>query len=548
MCNANEPDWVNHGPELDDLPPEQRCQYEFEEDYEYERRSVQDRRCGLCVPDDDIGRDERLCYFHSQRDRKTDLDLKARLEEVVERGAYLQRANLFRGNLEGAYLVDGNLQRAYLRGANLQSAYLQDANLQGADFFGANLQRAHLGDANLQRASLRATDLRGADLGCAKLRGANLGRAKLQLAKMGDIDLHSANLGGANLHGAKLGGARLFNAHLRHAIIVPCQKTDRDMDLAITEIPVLRHARLQGALLAAATIAPEANLAHATFGFSVTRRWFPWQRCGWIGLRGICRWWRLRKMRWTEYHIRDERCAYSDQEWEKAKALHDGLKEDNRPSFSECEAVYRQLKLNYQESGDYQTAGEFFVREMECKRAQMVQDQKQAFFAAFWGRCGVLLLLFPVAVALVLGMARVPAENPWWFALAGASVPFAVWAWLMGYRAMWAAMYLLCGYGERPSWIVGWILALILIFAGCHTWAGVADLKAGTEVDAATPNGVVHSFWTALYFSVITFTSLGYADLAPAPGIGRALAGLEAVLGIVMMSLFLICIVRKYSR
>lgn len=55
-------------------------------------------------------------------------------------------------------------------------------------------------------------------------------------------------------------------------------------------------------------------------------------------------------------------------------------------------------------------------------------------------------------------------------------------------------------------------------------------------------------WFTALYFSIVTFTTLGYGDLGGAPVWGRAAATLEVLVGSVLMSLFLVCIVRKFSR
>ena len=135
---------------------------------------------------------------------------------------------------------------------------------------------------------------------------------------------------------------------------------------------------------------------------------------------------------------------------------------------------------------------------MECKRAQMVKDRK-------------------------------PLLQRFWPAL----------------------MYFLCGYGERPSWIAAWALGLVTFFAFIHGVLGLrnpgGEYVVGPGVEWPSLAGVGHWF-TAAYFSVVTFTTLGYGDLAPGAGWGRFFAGLEAALGIVIMSLFLICVVRKYSR
>ena len=56
------------------------------------------------------------------------------------------------------------------------------------------------------------------------------------------------------------------------------------------------------------------------------------------------------------------------------------------------------------------------------------------------------------------------------------------------------------------------------------------------------------SFGRAFYFSIITFTTLGYGDIRPAPGLGSALTALEAILGGIMMALTVLVIGRKFMR
>lgn len=50
-----------------------------------------------------------------------------------------------------------------------------------------------------------------------------------------------------------------------------------------------------------------------------------------------------------------------------------------------------------------------------------------------------------------------------------------------------------------------------------------------------TPLGFIES----IYFSVVTITTLGYGDILPVTDTGRILTGLEALLGIVLIGLFL---------
>jgi hypothetical protein len=48
-----------------------------------------------------------------------------------------------------------------------------------------------------------------------------------------------------------------------------------------------------------------------------------------------------------------------------------------------------------------------------------------------------------------------------------------------------------------------------------------------------------------LYFSVVTFTTLGYGDFQPAVGLSRFFASLEAIIGAFTMALFAYTLARK---
>ena len=129
--------------------------------------------------------------------------LKAHLKWVESGGWEGERADLRRGNLQGAILYKANLQNALLIGANLQGAQLFRTNLQGADLEGAKLQGAYLNGANLQEANFRSASLEGANLIEADVSGADLTEARLQGAKLARVKgLAEATLQNANLEGA----------------------------------------------------------------------------------------------------------------------------------------------------------------------------------------------------------------------------------------------------------------------------------------------------------------------------------------------------------
>jgi uncharacterized protein YjbI with pentapeptide repeats len=435
---SDQPDYVNDLP--DGFPADTpRCQCVFRYSHEYGEQDVQGRMCGLPVPDDDFGNHERRCYFHSVRARTGDSKLKDMLEESAGLPAYLGEARLPVAQLQGASLDGALLQHARLANARLMNANLLGAQLQGANLFAAKLQDAKLsGDAQLQ--------------------GANLNSAQLQRAELYGTQLQGAKLREAQLQGARLVGAQLRGADLRGAHIGVLQLHDPETNTSTRQATNLSGADLTGALLTRATIESEANLSGTVI----------------------------------DPIIRDEFCARDDTKWATTKDLHGG----GRPTFEECEATYRQLKLNFQESGDYQRAGEFYLREMECRRAQAWKNRD-------WGGC---LLL--------------------------------------------SALYHLCGYGERPWKALRWALAVLVISSFPLGWMGImCGERVMAEPGIALPSwaGLKVFFW-AFCLSLASLVGGDLGQLRTVSPYGDCVLAVETAIGWLLLSIFMVALARKFSR
>jgi hypothetical protein len=97
--------------------------------------------------------------------------------------------------------------------------------------------------------------------------------------------------------------------------------------------------------------------------------------------------------------------------------------------------------------------------------------------------------------------------------------------------------YILWGHGERPGRTIVFGCSLILGFALLYTCGYV---KSSEEV--IRPN-----ILEAFYFSVVTFTTVGYGDILPL-GLNKAIAGLEAFGGLFIAPVFITGLCRKYLR
>ncbi|TQV85512.1 ion channel [Aliikangiella coralliicola] len=160
--------------------------------------------------------------------------------------------------------------------------------------------------------------------------------------------------------------------------------------------------------------------------------------------------------------------------------------------YQQAEEIYRNLRQTAEHQGLFEFAGHFFQKEMVMRRRQL---PKYSFK-----------------------------------------------------RIISRLVDIFCGYGERPLKVIAFSLIVIVLFATLYFFSGLSFSGESLAFDPSM------SFWenikiyfTALYFSVVTFTTLGYGDLAPI-GVARALAALEAFLGSFTLALFVVVFVKKMTR
>lgn len=163
--------------------------------------------------------------------------------------------------------------------------------------------------------------------------------------------------------------------------------------------------------------------------------------------------------------------------------------EDN---FEQSEEIYRNLRKRAEDQGLFQLAGQFGYKELIMRRYQL---------------------------------------QPWSFK----------WIFSM-------LVDKLCGYGEKPENTVAFSMVLILISAIMYFIFGVSHGEEILQLDfSASLSENVTTFFMTLYYSVVTFTTLGYGDITPF-GITRFFAALEAFIGSFTIALFVVVFVKRMTR
>ncbi|MFA5157177.1 MAG: potassium channel family protein [Candidatus Omnitrophota bacterium] len=152
--------------------------------------------------------------------------------------------------------------------------------------------------------------------------------------------------------------------------------------------------------------------------------------------------------------------------------------------------MYRQAAINYERDLEFSGFSECFFLSRECLRKSLARsfiDPKKSKRPLLW-----LFLLF------------------------------SSWIW---------------GHGERPG--RGFLSALSLIFISALLYSR-GELSRGDVIFKP-------GFLQSLYFSFVTFTTVGYGDITPV-GLNQFFAVTEAFLGVFLMSIFIVALSRKYLR
>lgn len=118
------------------------------------------------------------------------------------------------------------------------------------------------------------------------------------------------------------------------------------------------------------------------------------------------------------------------------------------------------------------------------------------------------------------------------------------------------------GYGEKPQNVLFFSFILISIFAYLYMIAGLRfninfdctmnyhkTIKYGfSDMLNLEFKKFMNDYFQAWYFSIVTFTTVGYGDIIPLNYNGKILASIEMFLGVTVIATWTSTVVRKMSR
>lgn len=230
----------------------------------------------------------------------------------------------------------------------------------------------------------------------------------------------------------------------------------------------------------------------------------------------------------------------------KKRQIENHILQEKKKNYSEAQQVFLLLKNNFHSIGRYNDESWSYIKERDMEKLsysfanpekttipmriinEIYQDtsKKKNIFYRF--------------------ILRIKSFIKWFF-----SKKFLNWFNL-------TISSFIYSYGESPWKVIRFASIAIVLFALIFNRYGIITTgyklnfleeylkRTESNWDILEYLGPISgNFWNCLYFSVITFTTLGYGDFQPLEGLSRFFASLESALGAIAIALFVYTLARR---
>ncbi|MEW6529997.1 MAG: pentapeptide repeat-containing protein [Thermodesulfobacteriota bacterium] len=364
-------------------------------------------------------------------------------------------------------------------------------DLGGTDFTSDEFQRSPLfnqeGPGEEPVVDLTHVNLQGAILAGANLQGVGLWNANLQGANLAAANLENAKLAGANLQDADLTRTNLRRTNFADANLQGASLWHADLHEACLWDANLRQANLSDANLQAASLW-DANLQGATL-WDANLQAAPLWNADLEGANLTAA--NLQGASLAEANLQGANLQGAN--LREAVLTGANLSGADLSSANLEEANVARVEF----SRDSRQRGYRGIRVGTCYGSQMFkrfaqdQDYIEEFRSSLWGS----VLFWP------------------WYIVADCGRSFLRWAF--------------------------WCFAMTIAFASIYYWMGNEHFRVGE---------LGFSWTTMMYYSVTTFTTLGYADIKPITETAAKVVVMEVLLGYLMLAGLISILANKVAR
>lgn len=437
------------------------------------------------------------------------------LVEVDLSNSYLDKtdfsgANLKKANFEGsnlwetifykADLTEANLSRTSFREADFKNAILEKANLNKTNLFEDTLEegfdKAYLKGPDFVGADFKNVDFERADLSEANLSNCNLGECYFEGVNLSGTDFQEtyfvkSNLSGVNLKDSNFDGADFKGATINGDNFMARELVNAKLRTGKYKIGFDYTDTNGQELHPSKSFIIESDLNGASF-----------KRTSFVECT-------LNNIKFNNNlfdNVSFNSSVLINIEWGNSRIKKEyflnlkpkDLKKDYKDYISLSE-TYLSIKNQFNKNGRYIDMSWAYLKEKESLRLEYKQNIIYKEIFNFFGR----------------------TKNFFKF----------IWEYFL---------FILFGYGEKPWHILGWSIFTIIVFG--IVYRIIPAIGSGLKDIETTIN-----FWRSLYFSAITFTTVGFGDFHPINDLSRILVVIEAALGLFCYSLFIFTFGRRIA-